>query len=248
MATYDTTEKDLGKVEYLEQTASKDSDRINDERIHQFTPKEQKKIIARIDRRLVLTLGFLYCVSLMDRTNLGIAVVAGMGVDLILTGPRYSIIVLLFFITYVALQPPATVVLRKLGPRIFLPVITLLWGATMVCFGFVKTWEQLIPLRLVLGIFEAGFFPGCAYLLSCWYPRYELQKRNAVFYLIGSMASAFSGILAYGFSQMNGLGSGAGLGQHYGPTKLDPTHPVGEETGVAGWRWILQVPVEAHNR
>lgn len=72
-------------------------------------------------------------------------------------------------------------------------------------------------LRALLGLFEAGFFPGCAYLLSTWYPRYELQKRNAVFYLIGSVASAFSGILAYGLSQMGGL------------------------QGLAGWRWIFIV-------
>jgi MFS family permease len=91
----------------------------------------------------------------------GIAVVAGMGVDLKLIGERYSIIVLIFFISYVLLQPPATVVLRKLGPRVFLPSITILWGATMICFGFVKQWYELIPLRIVLGIFEAGFFPVC---------------------------------------------------------------------------------------
>jgi MFS family permease len=179
----------------------------------------------------------------MDRTNLGIVVVAGMGVDLELIGFRYSTIVLVFFITYVLLQPPATVILRKLGPRAFLPAITLLWGITMMTFGFLQTWTQMVALRLVLGIFEAGFFPGwfvysallcsasfrlvsshlsvmcyccyccccccwpkltlallsSAYLLSCWYPRYELQKRYAVFYLIGSLSSAFSGIMSCKF-------------------------------------------------
>ena len=147
-------------VEALGKTETTESDKVIDERINRFTPEEQKKIIRRIDRRLVLTLGFLYCVSLMDRTNLGIASVAGMGYDLILIGERYNIIVLLFFITYVLLQPPATVILRKLGPRAFLPSITLLWGVTMICFGFVKKWTDMIPLRLILGIFEAGFFPG----------------------------------------------------------------------------------------
>ncbi len=73
---------------------------------------------------------------------------------------KKGVIVLLFCIPYVLLQPPATVVLRKVGPRIFLPTITLLWGITMICFGFVKDWYDLVPLRLILGIFEAGFFPG----------------------------------------------------------------------------------------
>lgn len=155
----------IDQLEKLETTTTNTSEKINDARINAFTPEQQRKIIRRIDKRLVLTLGVLYAVSLMDRTNTGIAVVAGMGVDLVLVGSRYSIIVCVFFITYVLLQPPATVVLRKLGPRIFLPTITLLWGITMMCMGFVKNWTQLIPLRLVLGIFEAGFFPGCAYLL-----------------------------------------------------------------------------------
>lgn len=153
---------DIDQLEKADTHVSIDSDKANDARIAAFSPQEQKRIIRHIDRRLVLTLGFLYCVSLMDRTNTGIAVVAGMGVDLKLIDNRYSIIVLLFFITYVLLQPPATVVLRKVGPRIFLPTITLLWGITMITFGFVKDWYDLIPLRLILGVFEAGFFPGKA--------------------------------------------------------------------------------------
>ncbi|GAB7362526.1 hypothetical protein MBLNU230_g2845t1 [Neophaeotheca triangularis] len=225
---------------HLERTLSEQSEAINDARIAAFTEKEQRRIIRKIDFRLVPTLGFMYCVSLMDRTNLGIAVVGGMGYDLALVGARYSIIVLLFFITYVALQPPATVILRKVGPKVFLPTITVLWGIVMVGFGFVKEWTTLLPLRLLLGIFEAGFFPGCAFLLSTWYPRYELQKRNAVFYLIGSMSSAFSGILGFGLTKMNGLGDlGPAYGQHYGPTELDPTAESGIMDGIAGWRWIF---------
>ena len=239
MASYDEKNLEIGQVEQVSSDGG--SDRANNAAIGEFTPEEQRKIVRKIDYRLVPTLGFMYCVSLMDRTNTGIAVVAGMGVDLLLIGNRYSIMVLVFFITYVALQPPATVVLRKLGPRLFLPLIVILWGITMIAFGFVKTWVALIPLRLILGVFEAGFFPGCAYLLSCWYPRYELQKRNAVFYLIGSMASAFSGILAFGMSQLAGHGSGMPewMGIHYGPTKEDPTIPVGFSSGLAGWRWIF---------
>jgi hypothetical protein len=165
MATHHADEKDMN-VNYLEQvdTVSDDkSEAVNDVRIAAFTPEEQKKIIWRIDRRLVLTLGFLYCVSLMDRTNTGIAVVAGMGVDLLLIKDRYSIIVLVFFIPYVLFQPPATVLLRKIGPRAFLPTITLFWGITMIGMSFVKTWTQLIPLRILLGIFEAGMSIGFKY-------------------------------------------------------------------------------------
>lgn len=155
MASYADEKGDVAAIERMESKISS-----SDAAINRFTPEEQKNIIRKVDLRLIPTLGFMYCVSLMDRTNLGVAMVAGMGVDLKLTSERYSTVVLLFFITYVALQPPATVVLRKLGPKLFLPSIVVIWGAVMIAFAFVKEWTTLIPLRLLLGIFEAGFFPG----------------------------------------------------------------------------------------
>lgn len=72
-------------------------------------------------------------------------------------------------------------------------------------------------MRVILGALEAGFYPGCVFLLSTWYTRYELQKRNAAFYLIGSTASGFGGILAYGLMQLKGEG------------------------GRSGWQWIFIV-------
>ncbi|KAL6150576.1 hypothetical protein ACJQWK_00448 [Exserohilum turcicum] len=219
MASYADEKGDVAAIERMESKISS-----SDAAINRFTPEEQKNIIRKVDLRLIPTLGFMYCVSLMDRTNLGVAMVAGMGVDLKLTSERYSTVVLLFFITYVALQPPATVVLRKLGPKLFLPSIVVIWGAVMIAFAFVKEWTTLIPLRLLLGIFEAGFFPGSAYLLSCWYKRYELQKRNTFFFLIGMLSSAFSGILGYLFSLLNGYGFQAA-----------------EWLGLSGWRWIFML-------
>ncbi|KAJ9142830.1 MFS general substrate transporter [Coniochaeta hoffmannii] len=188
-----------------------------DPRINAFTLKEQRKIYRRIDLRLVLTLGCMYMISLLDRTNLGAASVAGMQTDLNMNAHNnaYTIVSLVFFFTYAIGQPPATVLIRKIGPRIFLSFIVFAWGVVMIGFGFVHSWQVMAVLRVILGVFEAGFYPGCVYLLSTWYPRYELQKRNAGFYLIGSMASGFGGILAYGIQQMDGL------------------------SGLDGWRWIF---------
>lgn len=112
----------------------------------------------------------------MDRTNLSAANIAGMAVELELIGFRYSIITLVFFITYVIFQFPATIIIKKLGPRFFLTLVTLLWGSVMIGMGFVHNWRTLAGLRVILGIFEAGFFPGSVYLLSTWYIRYEVQK------------------------------------------------------------------------
>ncbi|KAL9020374.1 MAG: hypothetical protein Q9185_002348 [Variospora sp. 1 TL-2023] len=133
---------------------------------------------------------------------------------------RYSVITLVFFITYVIAQPPTTILTRFFGPRIWLATITLAWGVTMIGFGFVKDWTALVGLRALLGVLESGFFPGVVYLLSTWYRRYrvdEMGKRYSVFYLVGSLAAAFGGILAFGLMQMDGL------------------------QGYRGWRWIFIV-------
>lgn len=247
----------INQLEQVSMSATSDSDKANDALIASFTPAEQKRIIRRVDIRLLLTTSALYCISLVDRTsfkpshsslrsltltggNIGVALIGGMDYDLELyVGDRLNIVLLVFFTTYIVVQPLATILLRKIGPQALLPTIGLLWGVMIICMGFVKTWTQLIPLRLLLGIFEAGFFPGCAYLLSCWYTRFELHTRNAIFYLTASLLSAFSGIIAYGFLQLNGRGAGAGLGQKYGPTPEHPHAPAGQESGIAGWRWIF---------
>lgn len=170
---------------------------------HGFSPEEQRRIMWRLDRRLVSVLGIMYCVSLMDRTNLASAIIAGMGTELMLIGNRYvsfppphthtdelsvwasfgsrdpadkrgqSIITLVFFITYIVFQPPSTVIVRKVGPRIHLASITTAWGAVMIGMGFVRNWDELAGLRVILGVLEAGFFPSCVYLLSTWYTRCE---------------------------------------------------------------------------
>jgi len=137
-----------------------------------FTPEEQRRIIRRIDRRLVVTVGAMYCVSLMDRTNLSAAAIAGMTKELSLyLDDRYSIASLLFFVPYIIFQPPSTIIVRKVGPRLHLGGLTLLWGGVMIGMGFSRRYTHLYACRILLGVLEAGFFPSCVYLLSTWYTR-----------------------------------------------------------------------------
>lgn len=188
--------------------------------LDRYTDADIKRVVRKVDLRLIPLCGLMYCVSLLDRTNLSNAAIAGMTKELNLrtkNPDRYSVITLVFFITYVIAQPPTTILVRFFGPRIWLATITLCWGATMIGFGFVKDWKTLVGLRLILGILESGFFPGVVYLLSTWYKRYEVGKRYSIFYFIGSLASALGGILAYGLMQLEG------------------TH------GYGGWRWIFIV-------
>lgn len=133
----------------------------NSESSFPFTPQEQKRIIRQIDLRVVLLLGAMYAVSLIDRSQIGLAMISGMGTDLQLTvGARYNIINAVFFGPYVLFQLPSTVLLRKIGPKRFLSGATLAWGLATLACGFVREWRDLVALRVVLGACEAGFYPG----------------------------------------------------------------------------------------
>ncbi|KAL2859833.1 major facilitator superfamily domain-containing protein [Aspergillus lucknowensis] len=208
-------DSEKASTKFVENAVSNDNN-FNIDVDEEYSFEQQRKIIHRVDRRLVSICGVAYCISLMDRTNVSMAAVAGMSKELSLqVGFRYSIVILVFFITYVVCQPVATAIIRKIGPRIFITSIVLTWGACLIGFAYSQNWQVLVGLRAVLGVLEAGFFPGAVYLLSTWYSRYEIQRRYSWFYLIGCVASAVSGILAYGFSQMHGL------------------------QGHSGWRWIF---------
>ncbi|KAG4410573.1 hypothetical protein IFR04_016292 [Cadophora malorum] len=181
-----------------------------------YTHKEQRKIIHKVDRRLLIVLGLMQAVSFLDRANISNANIAGMEEELGLgIGTRYSIVLLVFFGPYILLQFPATLAIRKIGPRVFLSTIVLIWGVVMICFGFVHDWKALTALRILLGALEAGCFPGQYYLLSMWYSRYDMHKRFSIWYLIGVLGSAFGGIFALLFTQMAGL------------------------AGYGAWRWIF---------
>ena len=92
-------------------------------------------------------------------------------------GNRYSIALLVFFITYFLFEMPSTLSLRFVGPKLQLNAFVLSWGAVMLGMGFANDWRVIVVCRLLIGIFEAGFLPCCMYLLSSWYQRYEVQQR-----------------------------------------------------------------------
>lgn len=92
----------------------------------------------------------------------------------------YNLINMCFFITYILLQPIAILVCRWMGPRWFLPSVCFLWGCLVIGAGFVKKWEELLGVRLLLGILECGYFPGCVYLLSTWYTRCMYQHLSSL--------------------------------------------------------------------
>jgi len=181
-----------------------------------FDHAAEHKLMRKVDWRLLPILGALYSISLIDRTNISNARVAGMGADLQLQiDSRYTIVLVMFFIPYFLFELPSNIVLRRVGSANWLAFLAFAWGTVMLGQGFVKSYEALAVCRTLLGLFESGFFPGCVYLVSCWYVRYEVQKRLAAFYLLSVMVGGLANLLAYGLMQMEGV------------------------SGLRGWRWIF---------
>ncbi|KAF2102142.1 MFS general substrate transporter [Rhizodiscina lignyota] len=183
--------------------------------IPDYTPAEVRRILWKLDLRLLPMLAFFYLLAFLDRGNIGNAKVAGMQTSLGLTGSQYNVALTVFFIPYSLLEVPCNVVAKILKPHIWLSIMMFFWGICMTLMGVVHGYGGLIAARWFLGVCEAGFFPAAAFLLTLFYCRYEVLRRLAVFYSCASLSGAFSGLLAFGLEKMDGVG------------------------GLAGWRWIF---------
>lgn len=180
-----------------------------------FSHLDEKKILRKMDLRLLPMLALLYLLSFLDRGNIGNAKIEGLTETLSITGPQYNWCLTIFFFSYAAFEVPSNLLLKKLRPSFWLPTIMVAWGVVMTLMGIVQNYSGLLAARFFLGVTEAGLFPGVAYYISEWYCREESQFRQALFFSAASVAGAFSGLLAFGIAHMDGVG------------------------GLEGWRWIF---------
>ncbi|KAK2608983.1 hypothetical protein QQS21_002463 [Conoideocrella luteorostrata] len=178
--------------------------------------KQRKKLARKIDARLIPMLAVLYLISHLDRANIGNAKIEGLAEDLKLEGAQFNIVLSLFFIPYILLEIPSNVLLKTFNrPSIYLGSLVTIWGIIMTLHGVVKNFAGLLTVRILLGVFEAGFYPGAVYLCTFWYMPQDIATRVAYFYCTSALSGAFSGLLAAGIAQMDGVG------------------------GYEGWRWIF---------
>ena len=107
--------------------------------------------------------------------------------------------------------------MKRISPRIWLPLLTVAWGIVAMCLGFVRGHASFVAVRAVLGITEGGLLPGMVLYLSGLYTRAELALRIGIFYTAASLSGAFGGLLARGLAA------------------------IGPAGGLVGWRWIFIV-------
>ncbi|KAF9317764.1 hypothetical protein BG003_000372 [Podila horticola] len=200
-------------VEYASEKIEYDSE--NNIAKAALDPIKIQQLRRKLDWHLIPLIAALYLCSFLDRVNIGNAKVAGLSHDIGLTPSEYNWSLSIFFIGYVLFEVPSNMCLKKFGPRVWITIIMLAWGAIMMAMAAVHNAAGLLAARFFLGVAECGLFPGSVYLLSLWYTRDELAFRNGLFFSTATMAGAFGGVLAYGIAQMDGV------------------------SGLHGWQWIF---------
>lgn len=130
---------------------------------------------------------------------------------------QFSTAVSLFFATYVPIEVPAVLLVKRYQPRFVLAFLCLIWSATTIANGLIHNVGGLYACRLVLGACEGGLFPSLNMYLTLVYKREEMARRVSYLVSCTALSGAVGGLLAYGFLQMNGV------------------------AGYPGWRWVYLI-------
>ncbi|KAL3263622.1 hypothetical protein ABHI18_001582 [Aspergillus niger] len=194
---------------------SMDEGDSNDSALSLLDEKREKHLIRKIDLHIIPFVVLLYLFSFLDRVNIGNARLYGMEEDLGLVGDQYQVAVSILFVTYCLFEVPSNLVIKKLRPSRYIATISVLWGIIATLTGITQNYGGLIACRILLGVVEAGLFPGMVTYLTIFYSKREIALRTGYLFSSAAAAGAFGGLLAYGIGFMDGV------------------------AGLRGWRWIM---------
>ena len=164
--------------------------------------------------RLLPIIGIGYGLAFMDRINISFAALR-MNADLHFSATVYGLGAGLFFIGYAFCEVPSNLLMLRFGPKRWLARIMFTWGLLAMAMMFVRTPYQFYGLRLLLGIAEAGFFPGVVYYLTLWFPTRMRARAVSRFYIAFPLASTVMGSLAGWLMGLDG------------------------KLSLAGWQWLF---------
>jgi D-galactonate transporter len=172
------------------------------------------KTIQKVRIRILPFVFLLLVVAFLDRVNIGFAALT-MNRELAITSQQYGLIFGIFFFGYFFFEIPSNLLLHKVGARVWIARILISWGIVAMLTGFVHTVHQLYVVRFLLGLAEAGYFPGILLYLTYWFP----QREQARAFALLETALPVTTILG---APVSGL-------------ILDHVHWL----GVSSWRWLL---------
>lgn len=182
---------------------------------HESDHELEQSTLRKVAWRLIPFICLLYVLNILDRANLGFARLQ-MQDDLALSEAMFDLGFGMFYIGYLLFELPSNLLLHRLGARKWIARIMISWGIVSSCMMFVRDSWSFYTLRIVLGIAEAGFFPGIILYLSYWFPQKQRAKMTAFF------------MLAIGLA--NVVGS---------PVSGWIMHYLDEAAGLHGWQWLF---------
>ncbi|KAF8913881.1 MFS transporter [Gymnopilus junonius] len=174
-----------------------------------------RRVLWKLDCHILPPLALLWLANFIDRSNVGNARIAGLEKDTHLKGNQFNTVLAVFYVTYLLVELPSNIILKKMKPNRWIPFLVGIWGVITTLSSLVESFGGLVAVRIFLGLFEGGLLPGIILYLSTMYKRHELQLRVGIFYASASLSGAFGGLLATAIIKMNGVGN------------------------LAGWRWIF---------
>ena len=174
----------------------------------------EARTIRKVRRRILPFVFILFIVAAVDRNNIGFAALT-MNAQLAIDSQQYGFIAAMFFPGYVLFEVPSNLLLYRFGARTWIARILISWGLVAILTGFVQTATHLYVARFLLGVAEAGYFPGILLYLTYWFRQRELGHTIALFFTANAVANIIG-------APVSGL-------------ILDHVHWL----GVASWRWLL---------
>ncbi len=147
-------------------------------------------MLGKVALRIMPFLALLYFVNYLDRVNIGFAGPNGMNTELGLTATAFGFASGIFFLGYLTLEVPSNLALHRFGARRWLARIMITWGIIATVLAFVPNATTLVIMRFLLGVAEAGFFPGIILYLTYWFPAAQRAKAVALFMAAVPVSSA----------------------------------------------------------
>ena len=201
----------------------------------------KRRALRKVVRRLIPFMGLLYFINYLDRTNIGFAKLT-MSKDLALTETMFGLASGIFFLGYLVLEVPSNLALHRFGARKWIARILVSWGIVAAAMAFVPNATWLFVLRALLGIAEAGFFPGMILYLTYWLPREERVKATGLFMLAIPISSSLGSPLSAAIMQYShGLFGLAGWRMMFLIEGLPAIL-----LGVITWFFLTDRPADAH--
>lgn len=171
-------------------------------------------LYRKITLRVVPFLMVLYMVAFLDRVNISFAALT-MNRDLGISESLYGFAAGVFFVGYCLFEVPANLILERIGARRWLGLLMIVWGVVSVGTAFVDSRTEYIVARCLLGVAEAGFFPGLIFYLTLWLPRPVRSRLMALFLLSLPVCNSIGSPISSHILLLNGL------------------------MGLRGWQWVF---------